>query len=63
MRRWSEAQSYECNDWAIHNSLRGRDLEAAAMPGSEQMLLTQQTRWDCWVDRETRSALSASAGF
>jgi DNA-binding transcriptional LysR family regulator len=63
MRRWSEAQSYECNDWAIHNSLRGRDLEAAAMPGSEQMLLTQQTRWDCRVDRETRPALSASAGF
>jgi hypothetical protein len=63
MRRWSEAQSYECNGWAIHNSLRGRDLEALAMLGFEQMLFSHQTQWDCRVDRETRPALSVRAAF
>jgi hypothetical protein len=35
MRLWSEAHSWERNDWAIHNALHGRDLEAPAMPGCE----------------------------
>src|SRR6202043_2769252 len=42
----SEAHSYQCNDWAIHNSLHGRDLEAPATLGFEQM------RWDCLVGRD-----------
>jgi len=35
MRLWSEAHPYECNDWAIHNSLHGRDLDAPALLGFE----------------------------
>jgi len=52
MRRWSEAHSHVCNDWAIHNSLRGRDFEATAMLDFEQMLFSEQTRRDCRVDRD-----------
>jgi hypothetical protein len=52
MRRWSEAQSYERNDWAIHNSLHGRDLKAPAMLGFEKMLFGEQTRWDCRIDTD-----------
>ena len=32
MGLWSKAHSYKCNDWAIHNSLDGRDLEGVADP-------------------------------
>jgi hypothetical protein len=46
----TEAHFYVCNDWAIHNSLRGRDFEAPAMLDFEQMLFSERTRWDCRVD-------------
>jgi hypothetical protein len=52
MRLWSEAHPYECNDWAIHNSLHGRDLEAPAMLGFEQLLFSEQTRRDYRVERD-----------
>jgi hypothetical protein len=52
MRRWSEAQSYERNDWAIHKPLPGRDLEAPPMLGFEKMLFSEQTRWDCRIDQD-----------
>src|SRR6267143_6684639 len=38
MGLWSEAHSYECNDWAIHNSLHGRDLEVPAILNFEEFL-------------------------
>jgi hypothetical protein len=52
VRLWSEAPLYECNNWAIHNSLRGRDLEEPAMLGFEQLLFSEQTRRDYRVDRD-----------
>jgi len=38
MRLWPEAHSYECNDWAIHNSLHGLDLEVPPILNFEEFL-------------------------
>src|SRR3984893_11548763 len=38
MRLWSEARSYECNGWAIHNSLDGGDLEVFVDPKFREFL-------------------------
>jgi hypothetical protein len=38
MRLWPEAHSYECNGWAIHNSLHGPDLEVPPILNFEEFL-------------------------
>jgi hypothetical protein len=43
---WSEAHSYECNDWAIHNSLHGRDLEVPPILNFEEFLFGEENAVD-----------------
>jgi hypothetical protein len=38
MGLWSETHSYECNGWAIHNSLDGGDLESFVDPKVQEFL-------------------------
>jgi len=42
MSLWSEAHPYECNDWAIYNSLRGRDLEVPPILNFEEFLFGEE---------------------
>jgi hypothetical protein len=46
MSLWSEAHSYECNDWAIHNSLQGCDLEAPPILNFEEFLFGEENAAD-----------------
>jgi hypothetical protein len=43
---WSKVQSYECNDWAIHNSLKRRDLELPRILNFEESLYGQENATD-----------------
>jgi hypothetical protein len=49
MGRWSEAHSYECNDWAILNSLHGCDLEVPPILKFEEFLLGEENAVDSQV--------------
>jgi hypothetical protein len=42
----SEVHSSECNDWAIHNSLHGRDLEVPPILNFEEFLLGEENAVD-----------------
>jgi len=46
MSLWSEAHSYECNDWAIHNSLKRCDLEVPAILNFEEFLFGEENAVD-----------------
>jgi len=43
MGLWPQAHPYECNDWAIHNSLQGRDLEVPPILNFEEFLFGEET--------------------
>jgi hypothetical protein len=49
MGRWSEAHSYERNDWAIRNSLYGRDLEVPPILNFEEFLFGEENAVDWQV--------------
>jgi len=42
MGLWPETHSYECNGWAIHNSLHGRDLEVPLILNFEEFLFGEE---------------------
>src|SRR5260370_40670502 len=46
MSLWSEAHSYECNDWAIHNSLHGHDLGVPPILNFEEFLFGEENAVD-----------------
>jgi hypothetical protein len=46
MGLWSDVHSYECNDWAIHNSLHRRDLEVPPILNFEEFLLGEEYEVD-----------------
>jgi hypothetical protein len=46
MGLWSEAHSYECNGWAIHNSLNGRDLEVSPILNVQEFLPGEEDEFD-----------------
>ena len=49
MGLWSETHSYECNDKAIHNSLKGCDLEMPRTLSFEEFLYGQGNAVDWQV--------------
>jgi hypothetical protein len=46
MGLWSEAHSYEGKDWAILNSLHGRDLEVSPILNFEEFLFGEENAVD-----------------
>jgi hypothetical protein len=46
MGLWSEAHSYECNSWAIRNSLNGRDLEVSPILNVQEFLPGEEDEFD-----------------
>jgi hypothetical protein len=46
MGLWSEVQSCECNDWAIPNSLHGRDLEVPPILNFQEFLSGEGNTFD-----------------
>jgi hypothetical protein len=42
----SEAHSCECNEWAIHNSLKGCDLDLPPIPNFEEFLFGEENAID-----------------
>jgi hypothetical protein len=42
----SEAHSCECNEWAIHNSLKGCDLDLPPIPNFEELLFGEENAID-----------------
>jgi len=46
MGLWSEAHTYKCNDWAIPNSLHGRDLEGPPILNFEEFLFGEENAAD-----------------
>jgi len=42
MRLWSEAHPYECNDWAIHNSLQKWELQWSEVLNFQEFLFDEE---------------------
>ncbi len=42
MRLWSEAHPYECNDWAIHNSLQEWKLQLSEVLNFQEFLFDEE---------------------
>ena len=42
MRLWSEARPYECNDWAIHNSLQEWKLQLSEVLNFQEFLFDEE---------------------
>jgi hypothetical protein len=42
MRLWSEAHPYECNDWAIHNSLQEWRLQLSEVLNFQEFLFDEE---------------------
>jgi hypothetical protein len=42
----SEAHSYECNEWAVHHSLKRCDLDLPPIPNFEEFLFAEENAID-----------------
>ena len=42
MRLWSEAHPYECNNWAIHNSLQEWKLQLSEVLNFQEFLFDEE---------------------